>query len=232
MPTAPPISTESSGNAPEQSQALVDPVVLAAARMQRTSSGRKVRSTARDQLLTPAQQYRLAVICATPGPEDRINKFLTECGLQPVSVNTQHKIWHRYNKAAEEMGMDIQKLRMLREMAREEGVPLAKLLGDHGLVAVQEIMAAARAGNAEDGAKLIMQGVSRLTAAERTELSRDKLDIENGKLQLQRDKFEFNASKLALACLPELRAIANDPSLDNDAKLLAVRKRLFGSTPN
>lgn len=50
-------------------------------------------------------------------------------------------------------------------------------------------------------------------------------------LKLERDKFEFDAAKACLKQLPVLRAIAGDKSLDEDAKLRAVRERLFGEIP-
>ena len=210
--------------------ASVEPAI--AAGVQRHRSGRKVRSEARDQMLSPEQQIELRAICASPGPQSRVNDFLKKCGLAPLSGSNQHKLWHRYNTAAEDLGLDVAKLRMLQEMATAQGVPLSKMLGDHGLVAVQEIMSAARAGTAEDGAKLIMQGVARFNDAERTDISRDKLAVETAKVRLDRDRFEFDASKAALSCLPELRKIANDSSLDEHGKLLAVRRRLFGVTPD
>lgn len=48
---------------------------------------------------------------------------------------------------------------------------------------------------------------------------------------LARAKFQFDAAREALAKLPELRAIAADKSLDEDAKLKAVREKLFGEVP-
>jgi hypothetical protein len=51
------------------------------------------------------------------------------------------------------------------------------------------------------------------------------------KVQLEREKFEFDAAKAALAKLPELKSIQDDRGLDEDAKLLAVRERLFGVVP-
>jgi hypothetical protein len=56
-------------------------------------------------------------------------------------------------------------------------------------------------------------------------------ELKADQLKLDRERFEFSAAKAALAQLPELRHIAGDKSLDGDAKLLAVRKALFGATP-
>lgn len=50
-------------------------------------------------------------------------------------------------------------------------------------------------------------------------------------LQLQKQRFEFSASKAALEHARELRAIASDRSMNEDAKIEAVRLRLFGKAP-
>lgn len=50
-------------------------------------------------------------------------------------------------------------------------------------------------------------------------------------LELDRDKFEFSAARSALEHLEDLRSIQADASLDSDAKLEAVRRRLFGAAP-
>lgn len=50
-------------------------------------------------------------------------------------------------------------------------------------------------------------------------------------IALQRDRFEFDAAKACLKKLPELRAIAQDNKLDQDAKLKQIRLKLFGTLP-
>ncbi len=55
--------------------------------------------------------------------------------------------------------------------------------------------------------------------------------LDKQQLALARNKFEFDAAKAALSHLAELREIQRDGKLDDDAKLLAVRKRLFGEVP-
>lgn len=50
-------------------------------------------------------------------------------------------------------------------------------------------------------------------------------------LAFERDRFEFDASRAALAALPALRAIASNKALSDQDKLLAARKRLFGEVP-
>jgi hypothetical protein len=51
-------------------------------------------------------------------------------------------------------------------------------------------------------------------------------------ISLEREKFEFDAAKAALAHLPALREIANARGMDDAAKLQAVRKKLFGEVPS
>lgn len=50
-------------------------------------------------------------------------------------------------------------------------------------------------------------------------------------LRLEREKFEFDAAKAALAKLPELLALTRDTSLSDDDRLEQARLKLFGSTP-
>jgi hypothetical protein len=56
-------------------------------------------------------------------------------------------------------------------------------------------------------------------------------DLDAQQLRLDREKFEFDAAKKALAALDDLRAIRADASLNDDAKLQAIRQRLFGAVP-
>lgn len=62
-------------------------------------------------------------------------------------------------------------------------------------------------------------------------LKAQKQQLSADQLKLLREKFEFDAAKAALAHLADLREIQRDGKLDDDAKLLAVRKRLFGEVP-
>lgn len=50
-------------------------------------------------------------------------------------------------------------------------------------------------------------------------------------IEQERQKFEFDAARAALKCLPQLKAIASDKALDEPARLDAARKHLFGVTP-
>jgi DNA-binding phage protein len=58
-----------------------------------------------------------------------------------------------------------------------------------------------------------------------------EIRLKEEELKLDLDKFQFSASREAMAHLDELRAIRNDKNLDDEGKLLAVRQRLFGVTP-
>ena len=55
--------------------------------------------------------------------------------------------------------------------------------------------------------------------------------ISEKQLALDREKFEFDAAKAALAKLPDLKLIASDKSLSDDDKLTAIREKLFGEVP-
>ena len=59
-------------------------------------------------------------------------------------------------------------------------------------------------------------------------MSEKKRHLAVSQFELSREKFHFDATKKALAKLPELRAINSDDSLDEDARIQAARKVLFG----
>jgi hypothetical protein len=58
-----------------------------------------------------------------------------------------------------------------------------------------------------------------------------KEDVRAEALTLARDRFQFDAAKACLAHLPALRSIAQDNKLDQNAKLDAIRQKLFGQLP-
>lgn len=66
---------------------------------------------------------------------------------------------------------------------------------------------------------------AKLALAERAEARQQQA------LDLEKNKFEFNATKAAMAALPALLAIKRDASLSEDAKLEQARLKLFGSAP-
>jgi hypothetical protein len=56
-----------------------------------------------------------------------------------------------------------------------------------------------------------------------------KEDIEIQKLRLERDKWEFDAARACRQHMAEIQAITKDNYLDEDAQVLAIRRRLFGA---
>ncbi len=58
-----------------------------------------------------------------------------------------------------------------------------------------------------------------------------RVGLEKEQLHLARQRFEFDAAKACLEKLPELKEIAANRGLNEDAKLQAVRERLFGTAP-
>ena len=56
-------------------------------------------------------------------------------------------------------------------------------------------------------------------------------ELKASDLKLKRDRFEFSAAEACLKHLPELRSIATSPSLSQQAKIDAIRQRLFGELP-
>ena len=53
-------------------------------------------------------------------------------------------------------------------------------------------------------------------------------DFKNRQLTLEKDKFQFEAAKAALKCLPALRKVASDNSLNETDKIQAARQLVFG----
>ncbi len=56
-----------------------------------------------------------------------------------------------------------------------------------------------------------------------------KEDLEIQKLRLERDKWEFDAARACREHVAELQAVTKDDYLDEDAQVLAIRRRLFGN---
>jgi hypothetical protein len=54
------------------------------------------------------------------------------------------------------------------------------------------------------------------------------IEIAKQKLSLDRTKFEYNVARAALRRCKPLQAIAENQSLDDEAKILAARRELFG----
>lgn len=81
--------------------------------------------------------------------------------------------------------------------------------------------------------KLLMAAYRRANASGdfKLGLAAMKQDKSLSELSLDRDKFQFDAAKAALAVLPELLAIKRDSSLTEDAKLEQARLKLFGTLP-
>jgi len=74
--------------------------------------------------------------------------------------------------------------------------------------------------------------MSNLSLAENEgELKVRKEERQREEYKLKREKFEFDAAKACLVKLPELKAIARNQTLDENAKINAVRQKLFGVLP-
>lgn len=58
-----------------------------------------------------------------------------------------------------------------------------------------------------------------------------QLALKRDQLSLDKNKFEFDATRAALAKLPQLKAISTNKELSEDQKLEQARLALFGSAP-
>jgi hypothetical protein len=63
-------------------------------------------------------------------------------------------------------------------------------------------------------------------------LKAQEQELKKQAIELQRDRFEFDAAEACLKKLPELKSIAANGSLDQHAKLRAIREKLFGEVPD
>ena len=59
-------------------------------------------------------------------------------------------------------------------------------------------------------------------------LKRREIELNREKLELERQRWQFDAAKAVLVKFDEIRAIRDDGTLDEDARLDRVRERLFG----
>lgn len=66
---------------------------------------------------------------------------------------------------------------------------------------------------------------------QKTVLDFAKLDLKREELALAQDKFEFNATREAMAKLDTLKAIKADSKLTEEEKMYQARMQLFGSAP-
>jgi hypothetical protein len=60
-------------------------------------------------------------------------------------------------------------------------------------------------------------------------LSTRKDDREAGKFELEREQWEFDVARLCFRHHQELQKISENQTLDEDARLQAIRHRLFGA---
>lgn len=60
-------------------------------------------------------------------------------------------------------------------------------------------------------------------------ISARKEDLEGEKLQLERDKWEFDAARACRDHQAEIQAVTEDDDLDEEAQVLAIRRHLFGT---
>jgi hypothetical protein len=65
----------------------------------------------------------------------------------------------------------------------------------------------------------------------REEIRLKRLTQLDKQIALERDKFEFDASRAALKIWPSIRQISSDKTLSETDKVQAVRQRLFGVIP-
>ena len=73
--------------------------------------------------------------------------------------------------------------------------------------------------------------VNELAALGRLLLEQEEREIERGRLELAREKFQFKAAEAALAQLPKLNELSREDDERAEARLAEIKDTLFGPKP-
>ena len=150
-------------------------------------------------------------------------KFLAKHGITigRGNISVQKS---RFNGVAERLGMVSHSI---DELAKRDPKKDLRALG-----AVVTDMALAL-GSPQDPAaqKMLLDSVGALTGVVGADVADKRVTQQGAALKLATDKFQFDATKQALAMLPQLRKVAADKSLDDRGRIDAARRILFGELP-
>lgn len=187
---------------------------------------KKVRADAVLKNLPEERQGEIFERCRTETLA-AVRKWLAQDGIK-VSQQTLSEFysWYALRASLKEAESDTENL---LELIRKD----APELPEERLASI---------GNALFNLRAIKQQDPKLflafqTARHRAEMDRLKFEQRDRQLkqqaeslQLEREKFEFDAAKACLAALPELKVIGSSKA-DDTTKIEAIRKRLFGQLP-
>jgi hypothetical protein len=181
--------------------------------------------------LNEEEQERLLLLAEENSERDLI-KLIAKPEPEGFNLKVGKTTLHRFleNKKAERMEKEVEELsaqaRRIWEKQERMGVEF-----EAGTVAVlrQRLFEEARRVNKTADVSAMYRLILDMDwKRKRHELACKRSEISEEYLKLARERFQFNAARMALECLDELQAIMDTEEIDNEEKILRARERLFG----
>jgi hypothetical protein len=188
------------------------------------------RDDAAIRALTPEQFEELKAVILAGASWSKVKEWLQGHGLTLGPANVKN-VRDKITRAADRLIQRSATLKALREVAEKNGITLTGAALEQAVVSVGDLLDASVDPNSEEGQQLLLQGLSGLTGARSVEIADKRVNQQGKALELATKKFQFNAAAAALKHLPALRKIAADKSLDDQARVDAARRALFGQLP-
>jgi hypothetical protein len=168
--------------------------------------------------LAPERQEQLAAWLAMGTIEQARNRIWLEWGIRTsTAAISEFGSWYALRQAFTQAESFAEQF-ALKLVESPNFASQAELVGTASQIAFEAMALAA-------------QDPKTFVALKRARQEDQRLRQEAAALDLAREKFEFDASAAALKEVDALKAIKADGGLDDQAKLNAVRQRLFGVTP-
>ena len=160
----------------------------------------------------------------------QVNTWLVGHG-KTLGLGNVKNIRDKIAAAADRLLARAATLKALREVAEKNGITLTGAALEQAVVSVGDLLDATVDPSSDEGQQLLLQGLAGLTGARSVEIQDKRVTQQGAALKLATDKFQFDATKQALAMLPQLRKVAADKSLDDRGRIDAARRILFGELP-
>ena len=198
----------------------------------------KLRGDSKFLLLKPAAQEELERLARNNAPMATLQNFCEEHGvewsigrLSVFAARTRGK----YERMQAGLSVRSELINVFREKLKAGNVSIEEAMLDE-LVQDYSDMLDSQADPNNPLSNALRDGVfdrilKKLTAQTKGAIAKKKLAIDQERLALDTNRFQFDAAKACLAKLRELRTIAANKSLNDSAKLDAVRRQLFGQLP-
>ena len=200
---------------------------------------RKLRSDSRWHQFTPAEREHIRHMLDEGCPLDQVSAYCAAI-KKPWAQSRISEFFTPERKAVLDEEANIRRetltLNMLMDAARAGGMELDELAAKKLAQKLQGVIGVAQADpRTPEGRDLILKTAPSIIGLRSVNLdqlkAKGRYKQKAEEIELSRDKFQFNAAKAVLAHAKELRAIATDRSLDDDAKIQRIRARVFGQLP-